>query len=83
MHGAIIRMFEKNWSVNDELAQYLCFVFVVLQATNAVQALQVYPSAPPHADTIHYEMRPQMHLQERTPCIITSLTRSHTALYVY
>lgn len=55
--------------LRNELAQYLCLVFVVLQATNAVQTLQVYPPAPPYADTVHYEMRPQMHLQKRTSCI--------------
>jgi len=75
-------MFEKHRSVN-ELARYLCLVFIVLQATNAVQALQVYPPAPPHADTVHYKMRPQMHLQKRTHCFTTLLTRSHADLYVY
>jgi len=58
-------MFEKHCSINNDLAQYLCLVFIVLQAANAVQALQVYPPTPSHADTVHYEMRPQMHLQKK------------------
>lgn len=34
---------------------------VVLEATDAVEPLQVDPPAPHHADTVHYQVRPQVH----------------------
>lgn len=49
--------------VTEESVFLGCPLLVVLQATNAVQPLQVDPTAPQHAHAVHYEMRPQVYLQ--------------------
>lgn len=44
---------------------YLGLVLVVLETSDAVQPLQVNPAFPPHAHSIHYEVRSQVNLRKQ------------------
>lgn len=44
-------------------APHHCFFFVKFEAANSIQPLQIDPAPPPHADSVHYEVGPNVNLE--------------------
>jgi hypothetical protein len=56
---------EGNAYGKSQAITYLGLVLVVLETADAIQPLQIHPAFPPHAHSIHYEVRSQVNLRKQ------------------